>query len=252
MIQPVVICPLQHERRLIRRAVGLRAKIIVSGPGPDAMRAAVRALGEDPPPLVVLCGVAGGLIETPDAPRIAHILDRNARSWHAPVLVPGDQPGVTVLALDEPIVTVERKRALARAYAAALVDTESHAFAEVATELKLRWAVVRGVSDGPNEGLPAGISHWVDAKGKARIGRFLGHCIMEPAAFAAALRLRRRSRRAMTAAAARLVELLNIEKQTASDPERAIAARKQKTPGNSKAQAGERAANPARAEQRTS
>lgn len=226
MIQPLVICPLAHERRLIRKAVGPRAKIVVSGPGADAMRAAVRELKSDPPPLVILCGVAGGLLETAEAPRITKILDRNARSWNAPVVVPGDEPGVTVLALDEPVDTIERKSALSRAYAAALVDCESHAFAEEATALGVRWAVVRGVSDGPGEALPAGVTEWVDAQGRARIGRFLGHCILEPAAFFAALRLHRRSRRAMKAAAARLVELLNIEKQAATNIEAALAAKK--------------------------
>lgn len=226
MIQPVVICPLQLERRLIRKPVGLRAKIIVSGPGADAVRAAVRELKADPPPLVILCGVAGGLLETAVAPRIVKILDRNARSWTAPVVVPGDEPGVTVLALDEPVETVERKSALSRAYAAALVDCESHAFAEEATALGLRWGVVRGVSDGPGESLPAGVGEWVDDRGRARIGRFLGHCILEPAAFFAALRLRKRSRAAMKAAAARLVELLNIEKQNATDLEAALGAKK--------------------------
>lgn len=225
MIQPVVICPLEHERRLIRKAVGPRAKIVVSGPGAEAMRSAVRALKDDPPPLVALCGVAGGLIETTDAPRIIKILDRNARTWAPTAIVPGDEPGVTVLALDEPVDTVDRKGALARAYAAALVDCESHAFAQEAVALKLRWAVVRGVSDGPKESLPAGVSEWVDAKGRARLLRFLGHCILEPSAFFAALRLRKRSRKAMKAAAARLVELLNVEKQAATNVEAALAAK---------------------------
>ena len=131
-----------------------------------------------------------------------------------------------MLALDEPVDTVERKAALSRAYAAALVDCESHAFAEEASALQLRWAVVRGVSDGPKESLPAGISEWVDARGRARIGRFLGHSILEPSAFFAGLRLRTRSRKAMKAAAARLVELLNTEKQAAANVEAALASKK--------------------------
>ncbi len=222
MVQPVIVCPLDYERRLIRKAVGLHASIVVSGPGPDAVRAAVHALAADPPPLLILCGVAGGLAETPPAPRIGRIIDRDARAWTVPVSLPGQDPPVTLLGLDEPIATPDKKRSAARAFTAALADCESHAFAESCEDLGLRWCVIRGVSDGPGESLPAGVTQWVDARGKARLGRFLAHVILEPSALPAALRLRRRSRRAMKAAASRLVELLVREKREAAD--RAIVA----------------------------
>lgn len=216
MIKPVVICPLDHERRLIRKAVGPHAQIVVSGPGPRAVHAAVDAI-TDAPPLVVLCGVAGALAEAPDAPRIHRVLDRDAREWKVPVTLPGSDEPVTLLGLDDVVTTIDRKLALHRAFAASLVDTESHAFADACERRALRWTIVRAVSDGPRESLPAGVAEWVDEQGRARLGRFLRHCLLEPSAFFAAIRLHRRTRRAMRAAAARLVELLNVELRAASE-----------------------------------
>lgn len=231
MVQPVIVCPLDYERRLIRRAVGLHATIMVSGPGPEAARRAVESLASDPPPLVILCGVAGGLAETPAAPRIGRVLDRDARAWSVPVLPPGEDAPVTLLGLDDPIATPDKKHAAARAFTAALADCESHAFAEACERLGLRWSVIRGVSDGPGESLPAGVTEWVDARGKARLGRFLAHVILEPSALPAAVRLHRRSRRAMKAAASRVVELLVREKREATDPEIALRSRGAATAG---------------------
>lgn len=215
---PLVICPLAYERRFLRKPLKGRATVIVSGPGPEAVARAVEAHAPQAPPVVVLCGVAGAIRESPRSPRIAAVIDKDARRWDAPSVAPGSDEAVTVIGLDEPASTVERKRRLAGAYGAHLVDTESHAFAAACTRLGLRWAVIRGVSDGPDEALPAAVMQWVDEKGRARPVRLLLHMILEPATLPAALRLRRRTKAAMRAVASRALELVIAERSTEVDP----------------------------------
>jgi hypothetical protein len=101
---------------------------------------------------------------------------------------------------------------MGEAYGAALVDMESHAFAAVCEASRLRWAVVRGVSDGPDVALPAEALQWVDEKGKTRMGRVLAQTLLSPPTLAAAIGLWKRTGPALKAAAGRLVEMLEADK----------------------------------------
>lgn len=218
MALPVVICPLRYERSFLKKPLNNRATIVVSGPGPDQVAEAVAANAEPKPPLVVLCGTAGALRECEPAPRIGAVLDSDAVRRTPSAMPPGSDEPVTVLGLKDVAGTVARKRQLAGAFGAHLIDTESHAFASACASRGLRWAIVRAVSDGPDEALPAGIEFWVDERGRARLLRLVGQCILEPPTLAAALRLRTRTRGAMRTAASRLLELLVQERDTSVDP----------------------------------
>lgn len=218
MAIPLVICPLAYERSFLRKPLRGRALIVVSGPGADNVAAAVEKHADPKPSIVVLCGTAGALRPCEGAPRIGTVMDSEAVERHPSAMPPGNDEPVGVLGLDSVAGTVERKRQLAGAYGAHLVDMESHAFASTCSRLGLRWAVIRGVSDGPNEALPAGIEHWVDDRGRARPLRLLGQCVLEPRTLGAALRLRSRTRGAMRTAVSRLLELLVQERNTSVDP----------------------------------
>ncbi|HBS28661.1 MAG TPA: hypothetical protein DEB06_04235 [Phycisphaerales bacterium] len=221
MAMPVVICPLAYERSFLTRALKGRATLLVSGPGPDRAARAVEAVGghaNPKPPLVVLCGTAGALRDCEPAPRVGAVIDSEARRWEAPALVPGSDAPVAVLGLDEVVASPARKAQLAGAFGAHLVDTESASFAEACERLGLRWAIVRAVSDGPREALPAGVAEWVDERGRARPLRLIGQCVLEPRTMGAALRLRARTKPAMRTAASRLVELLAQERDISVDP----------------------------------
>jgi len=218
MAHPLVICPLAYERSFLKKSLKGRAQIIVSGPGADRVAEAVSMHADPRPSIVVLCGTAGALRQCETAPRIDTVLDAEAVERRASAVPPGNDEPVSVLGLDSVAGTRERKRQLAGAYGAHLVDMESHAFASTCSQLGLRWAVVRGVSDGPNEALPVGIEHWVDERGRARPLRLIGQCVLEPPTFIAALRLRTRTRGAMRAAVSRLLELLAHDRDTSADP----------------------------------
>lgn len=208
---PVVLCPLEVERRHLARMLKLRARVVAVGPGADSVARSVAELRGPDPSLIVLCGLAGGLIETERAPRIGWVMDRDGGFWTAPTVPPGDGEPVGVLGVDEPVKTPGRKRQMAEAYGAALVDCESHAFAAAATAANLRWAIVRGVSDGPGESLPTRVMDWVDGRGRTRLGRLVLSIVLEPSVLPAVLRLAMRAGPAMRAAAARVIELLEIE-----------------------------------------
>lgn len=210
MAVPVVLCPLQLERRAAVRAVGSRAMVRAVGPGSQGVQRAVQELksGGVTPPLVVLFGLAGGLRESLIAPRVGWVSDRGARSWRASCLPPGEDEPVGLLGSPEPITDPARKAQLGQAFGTALVDCESHAFAEAAQAAGLTWAVVRGVSDRVDEALPADAADWIDDRGRTRVLALAGKLLVRPNLIPAVLTLGLRSGPALKVAAGRLVELL--------------------------------------------
>lgn len=243
---PVVICPLDIERRALAKSLRGRAKIVVSGPGGQAVTDAVRANAGTPldrPPFFVLFGVAGGLRATPTAPRIAWVMDRDGMRWDAPAVAPGSDDSIGVLGLDEAVSQPARKRTLAGAYGAALVDMESHAFAKVCDELKLEWAVVRGVSDGPDDTLLPDVVNWVNAQGKLRPMRTALGVLMNLASLPSLFRLRTKTNAALAAASGRIAELLGHKKisvNVAGKPASAKGGIAATSPAPGKAPAGKR------------
>lgn len=211
MKRPVILCPLSIERRAIAKRLGDRADIRLIGPGAAAVRAALESLTTERPPLVILFGLAGGLRDDEASPRINRVVDKDARAWIATCVPPGENAPVTIVGMDEPVLTKSRKKRMASAYAATLVDTESHTFAELASDAGLRWGVIRGISDGPDDELPAAVTEWVDQQGRTRFLKVILGTILNPGVIPGLLRLFLRAKPALRAAADRLVETLNAE-----------------------------------------
>ncbi len=116
--------------------------------------------------------------------------------------------GPAVSCPDRTLTTPEAKRAWAARSGADLVDLESAAFARVADENQWRWAIVRGVSDGPDTTLPADIDTWVDAGGRTRLGRVARAVLRGRVNLAGLMRLRADGTAAMAAAAAVIERML--------------------------------------------
>ncbi len=243
----IVLCPLAVEADAVRSALGGRASVVVTGPGSAVVQAAQRAAGETPA-LLVLAGLCGGLAATSSAPRIGSVLSMSGQRWTAPVIAPVEpeeravsahaqtsplapaprprrlydppeigQPAdgrVTLLGVDRVVHTPRAKRALGERTGAEIVDTEAHYFAAACAGLGLRWAVVRGVSDGPDEALPAGIETWVAPDGRTRMSAVAMACMTRPWVLPALLRLRANTRRALAAMCGRLIALVDDELRT--------------------------------------
>lgn len=215
MARPFVICPLEHERRVLERLLGDRASFRVSGPGPDAIRRALGAILEERPPLVILAGVAGGLRECDSlAPPIDCIVDRRGGRWTPNVLDPECSQGVTLVGVEAPVVDPVAKRQLADETGAALVDCESHAFAAMLENRDVPWAVVRGVSDGPDDELPPDIDRWVDDRGRTRGLVLARRLALAPGLIPRMRALGARSRTALEEAGERITRILDRAEAT--------------------------------------
>lgn len=205
---PVVLCPLQIECRAAKKALRGRADVVRIGPGRENAARAIREAIESRAPLVVVFGLAGGLRASETAPRIGRVVDKDGRTWDVPVVPPGSEKPVTLLGVDEAVLTTSKKARFGEAYAATLVDMETHVIAEHACASGLPWSVVRGVSDGPDVELPASILEWVDDSGRVRVARALLQSLLDPSVLFAAISSGRRAKPALTHASNRLVELI--------------------------------------------
>lgn len=188
------------EERAARKALA-RARllplvhIIRTGIGRERVVAALEAAlnsahpprsaeaGAAPLPPVILFGVGGGLCDGPIAPRLTRIVDEHGRSWVCPLVPPPldpREPDAHAVGVDRLVPGAEGKRALHAATGANVVDMESHAFAARAAALGLRFAVVRGVSDGPEHELPPQTLDWVHPDGRSRPARFVRDVALRP------------------------------------------------------------------------
>jgi nicotinate-nucleotide adenylyltransferase len=179
--------------------------IVTTGPGAEAMRRAFAARAEWPvrhPRFVVLLGLAGAIdpaIVAGSDHACAEVVDE---AHGAPPLRSTLVRGASARVVETAAVaaTVEDKARLFGMVQAQLVDLESRAFAECAEAAGLRWGVVRGVSDGANDALPAELASFVDARGETRIGRVLAAVARRPALLPELMAVGRVSRSAMRSA----------------------------------------------------
>jgi len=231
----VVICPLEHERNVLTQALGARSarfRWVVSGPGGANVRRALNEIDRASVELVILAGCAGGLMagagpigiasevvdgSTPSTagasiaqrfPRPPSIID----SW-----VPQSDELTAlidrraIVGVDQVVASVEQKRALCVRTGCVMVDTESHAFAARATELRLPWCVLRGVSDGHCHTLPRGCETWIDEHGSTRLARVLASLARRPWMIADVIKLGSRTKRALQGVARVLAKVDQVQ-----------------------------------------
>ncbi|MFN0010379.1 MAG: adenylyltransferase/cytidyltransferase family protein [Phycisphaerales bacterium] len=210
----LVLCPMQIEEAAVVRAVRAAGahtpiRVVRTGIGKDAILAAlVRELAAavgaggavggaegHAPSLVILAGACGGLRPTADVPSISRIIDEHGHTW--PRGIGFDPAGVTLVAVDRIIATPQDKAALAAATGAAIVDMESHAFAAACETRGLAWSVIRGVSDTPDESLPAEVLAWITPDGRTRSLRAFLDLLRRPWLIPHIIRLLRRSNRVL-------------------------------------------------------
>jgi nucleoside phosphorylase len=201
-----IVCPLEFERSALR-ALGRRPGVALHrcGPGAAAVAAWAAREGLTAGSTVVLAGVAGGLAaEAPTGAAVeaAAVLGDGcpAGGWRPRATLTA-LPRVTIVSVAAPITDAAGKRAERARSGAAVVDLEAAAFAREAEARGWRWTVVRGVSDGADDALPAGVDRWTDADGRTRPARVAAAILRRPALLPGVARLGGRSRRAMAAVA---------------------------------------------------
>lgn len=133
--------------------------------------------------------------------------------------MPGATPDGAVLAgVAAPLLTPQAKHALRERTGADLVDTESHVFASICADRAVQWAIIRGVSDGPDDALPRRVSEWVDERGRSRPGRVALDLLRRPLLIPRVHRLGRSTGAALRAASALLDTLLESLPATIPSP----------------------------------
>ena len=123
----------------------------------------------------MLLGLAGGLVEGLE---VGDVLEVDAvvapggkriqTNWRLPESL--KVPQVQVTSKTRAVTSRPGKIALNTLTGAHIVDLESLAFAEMASDLGWEFGVLRAISDGLNDPLPAGCDHWVDHHGRAAAG----------------------------------------------------------------------------------
>lgn len=219
---PLVFCPLGFERRAFMRFGKL--PVVTTGPGAAAIHRAFAERERWPvrhPRLVVLVGLAGGLkdgLASGDAAVVRTVVGADgAPLFHSTV----PNATATVVESDRLIVQRDAKRALAERSGADLVDMESRAFAGCASNARIPWAIVRGVSDDAGSTLPAEFAGFVDERGETRLSRVLAAVARRPSLlgeFASAGRASRLAMRNASFAADALGCLTGIDLCSPSNP----------------------------------
>lgn len=203
----LVLCPLEIERRAAARRVGATCEVRRIGPGADNVTRAMETINPQAYRLVVLFGVAGGMAQTDRAPAIAEVVDQaSGERWRSPTAADGI--GVTVVGVDAPVCSPQAKRELHARFDASLVDCESHEFARRCEAIGVRWAIVRGVSDGPDAALPAQSAGWISRDGRTRLRGVTQSIARNPLIIGSLLKLGRQTNLALKAACDRLATVV--------------------------------------------
>lgn len=209
-----LLCPLSFEAHILSKGlsgVPQLPKATVVGPGSGA-RSFIETRSESGD-VAILVGTAGA-IRTPHPPAAwLSTIERVDRTgdevWRSPffdrlVRADGVESGRSVggLTVNGVIHTPREKAALAEGYPeATLIDLESWSFAETCHRRNVQWLVLRGVSDGPNDTLPADVATWVTPRGSTRLWGVLASLIRQPHQLPAMKELGVRSTTAMLEAA---------------------------------------------------
>lgn len=214
--RPIVVCPLQFERKMLERAgLALRCDLVCCGYGAARIAVWASGLGQPGRP-VFLAGLAGGLSPAAHAGQagvIREVVDaQTGQRWRSEFALQPPAARVaqwSVTSNPTSVLTHAAKSHLARQTSADLVDLESVAFAQAACAANWSWAIVRGVSDDLQSSLPPNIDQWVDHAGRPRVGVVLRALLFRPQLIPVVWKLQRCSSAAMQSVANVLTILLN-------------------------------------------
>lgn len=182
---PVIVCPLEFERRGLRRAgLGPEVRIEVCGPGREGVHKWIGGNRRQDGP-VILAGLGGGLIPElgiGDVVAADAVVAPGGRrietTWRPPSGTGFSERPVT--STSRTVTSRPAKGALHAVSGGDVVDLESQAFAELASDLGWRFGVVRGIGDDLDHLLPPGCDHWVDHRGRAATGPILASLLRQP------------------------------------------------------------------------
>jgi len=183
--RPILLFPLAVELAALHTSWQSRCELHCCGPGASAIKRWFTTHQPEAGRVIVLAGVAGGLnpaLHAGEARIISTVIDDETR--YTPTLLETAQmdalPTASITTSKVALTSVAAKKTLAAQTGADLVDQESLAFAQCATQARCRWMIVRGVSDDAQTALPEGIDRWVDELGRTRLHSVLWAVLRSP------------------------------------------------------------------------
>lgn len=191
------------------RAVSVVLSGVMRQRAADAAEWVVRHLQ---PAEVVLAGVAGGLDPTlriADVVQPARVVDAMGGAAFRPTDY--DAASGTLITIDEVARLPDQKAALREQHGADAVDMETAAAARVCVSHHVPWRCVRTISDDARTELPPGLMKLIDADGRIQWRTTIGVLAQQPRRIGSLIVLARAMRRATTALAGALVEMIEQE-----------------------------------------
>ncbi|MEM9083115.1 MAG: hypothetical protein AAGB34_05915 [Planctomycetota bacterium] len=204
----LILCALAIEASWVRRLLpreSVRARILQTGPGPDNAERVLDEIDLTVYTSVTLFGVAGGLAAPAGTVVVpSRVINEAGEEWE----IEGGDEGITLLGADRILRSVEEKHAVLQATSAHAVDMESHAVAKLAMARGIPVRIIRGISDGPNDTLPAGVERWTKANGGLSFVPLLTDIARKRVSIRELRQLQRNTAKALNAAGSRLAKML--------------------------------------------
>ena len=219
-----ILAPSGFEANHLRRGLSaadapVRVLQVGVGPGADFSGAWTESLAAGD--TVILAGVAGALAPTcaSGTARWARVvIDSEGRRWTPPVqgsgLLAGEPGPVALAGVDGVIGTPRGKRNHHERTGASMVDCESASFARAASVRGWRWGIVRGISDGVGDIVPAWMPQLLRRDGSVDAGAIAAALLANPLRAADMIRSGRSASRAMQAACALLLRFAREPDET--------------------------------------
>lgn len=194
----LVVTGLLREARLLD---GLDVAVVVGGGSRPALEGRLHAVPLGSVGAVVSFGLAGGLApdlnvgdlvvgtaavtEQDSLPADAHVTE----SWTSRLDASGQPYRLAhVAGVDRPVLEAQAKAALQNSSRAAVVDMESHVAAAFARARGLPFGILRVVSDGPRDTLPAVVGAAMNPDGSISLGRIIAGLARNPSQLPSLLR----------------------------------------------------------------
>lgn len=225
MVQPpcskpraTIVCALEFERAFLRRSrLAESCDLQCCGPTARGVHSwSERAKPQGPVILAGLAGALGPTIQAGSVWRIREVIETDFGAKWAPSVSLSQIQSASVTSASSSIKTPHERHRLQQQTGADLVDLESVAFAQIATQCNWNWAIVRAVSDDCTTTLPAGIDDWIDEAGRTRIASVMRSTLRSPRLIHTIFMLNRNGRAAMTSLARTLHDALTTTRLKSS------------------------------------
>lgn len=221
-----VVCGFQAEIDCFYKALAIakldrsQFKIIPSGSSSARANGAANTLISEGCTKLLSFGIAGGLdpaLGVGDVVFSSHVVTLLDEAYGKKAKGKIEKPNLragsrmvkgSMCGVDEIVCTPDEKAKIFKSSSAAAVDMESHAVARVAMKNGLPFFVIRSISDGSRDTLPAYVAKGVNPEGKPQVAPILKGLAADPFSLPLLLKLKNNTDTALKALEAASIRIL--------------------------------------------